>query len=362
MFYWLYSTFGQEFTFLNVLRYISFRSIWALITALLITMSFGKIFIERLKLLQKHGQPIRSDGPESHLLTKKSTPTMGGVMILFSLFISVLIWGDISNFYLWTAVGITIGYGAIGFYDDFLKLYYRNPKGLSGKKKIFWQIVIALIGLGNVYLFSDPIMFGTISIPFFKHLIIDLGWFFIPFALVVIIGSSNAVNLTDGLDGLATVPIMIAIGCYGIISYLTGNLIFAQYLYITPIAGSGELAVFCGALIGACLGFLWFNAPPALVFMGDTGSLGLGGALGAVAVMTKQEVLLIVIGGVFVAEAVSVILQVGSYKLRKKRIFKMAPLHHHFEKNGLSEPTIVIRFWIVAVICALIGLASLKLR
>jgi phospho-N-acetylmuramoyl-pentapeptide-transferase len=362
MFYWLYTTFGQDISGLNVLRYISFRSIWALITALAFTMALGKPFIAWLRHQQKHGQPIRSDGPESHLLTKKSTPTMGGMMILLTLTVSTLLWGDWGNVYILSILLVTLGYGAIGFYDDFLKLRYRNSKGLSGKGKLFWQSTLAATALAILYLFTDPMTFSTLSLPFFKDILWDLGWFFVPFAVIVLVGTSNAVNLTDGLDGLATVPIMVAVGCYGIIAYLTGHAIFADYLYIKPIVGTGELSVFCAALIGSCLGFLWFNAPPASVFMGDTGSLGLGGALGALSVMTKQELLLLVIGGVFVVEAASVILQVGSYKLRKKRIFKMAPLHHHFEKNGLSESTIVIRFWIVAVILALVGLASLKVR
>ena len=330
-------------------------------TSLILSFYFGPKIIRWLKSKQADGQPIRLDGPESHLLTKKGTPTMGGVMILLAVSISTLLWADLTKPYIWIVLLVTLGFGSIGFADDFLKLTKRNSKGLSSRRKMLWQAIVATLAAAAVQQVAPPGLFDEIAVPFFKHILIDAGILYIPFAVVVMIGASNAVNLTDGLDGLAIVPIMIAAGCFALITYLVGNVKFSDYLQLHYIAGSGELAIFCAALVGASLGFLWFNAPPAQVFMGDTGSLAFGGAIGAISVITRHEFVLAIIGGLFVIEAVSVIMQVASFKLTGKRIFKMAPLHHHFEKLGWREPTIVIRFWIVAFIFALLGLATLKL-
>ncbi len=362
MFYHFLYPLANEFSALNVFKYITFRTGGALLTALLMSFLLGPRFISLLKSLQAHGQPIREDGPQTHLETKKGTPTMGGVLILASILISTLLWGNLTNIYVWIVFGITVGFGLLGAIDDYLKLTKRSSKGVSAKGKFLFQI---LLSAGAAYLVMEA-REGTLStgltIPFFKDLILDLGWFFIPFTVIVLVGSSNAVNLTDGLDGLAIGPIMIAASCFAFIAYLVGNHIFASYLQIPYVAGSGELSVFCGAMVGAGLGFLWFNAPPAQVFMGDTGSLAMGGALGTVSVITKHEIVLALIGGLFVLEALSVILQVGYYKMTGKRIFLMAPIHHHFEKKGWAEQTVVIRFWILAIIFALIGLSTLKLR
>ncbi|MBI1954721.1 MAG: phospho-N-acetylmuramoyl-pentapeptide-transferase, partial [Proteobacteria bacterium] len=322
----------------------------------------GKPVIEWLKKKQKEGQPIRDDGPESHLLTKKGTPTMGGSLILLALTLSTLLWADIQNLFLWVVLFVTLGFGLLGAYDDFLKLTKRSSKGLSGKLKLFFQTVITLGACISIVLINKQTHTTSLSIPFLKDVMIQWGWFFYVFSFFVVVGTSNAVNLTDGLDGLAIVPVMIAAACFLIISYVVGNSVFAHYLQLPYIANSGEIAVFCGALIGAGLGFLWYNAPPAKVFMGDTGSLAVGGALGIISVITKHELVLAIIGGLFVVEAVSVILQVGYYRFTKKRIFLMAPIHHHFEKKGWAEPTIVIRFWIIATLLALVGLTTLKLR
>lgn len=358
---WLYPL-ANEWALFNLFKYLTFRSGGAILTAMLLSFFIGPKCIAWLKAKQREGQPIRDDGPESHLLTKKGTPTMGGIMILLSVGVSTLLWADISNPFIWVVLGVTFGFGFIGGIDDYLKLTKRNTKGLSGKAKLVLQFAIALLAVAVTQRYMAPELNHHMAVPFLKNVLIDLGIFFIPFGMVVIVGASNAVNLTDGLDGLAIGPIMIATACFALISYLVGNEIFANYLQIHNVKGSGEIAVFCSALVGAGLGFLWFNAPPAKVFMGDTGSLACGGALGAIAVIVKHELVLAIIGGLFVIEAVSVILQVGSYKLRKKRIFKMAPIHHHYEKLGWQEPTIVIRFWILAIIFALIGLATLKLR
>ena len=353
---------SPEFALFNVFRYLSFRTVGAILTALMICFFLGDPFIQWLKKKQGEGQPIRLDGPESHLLTKKGTPTMGGALILFSLFMSTILWANLMNPYIWIVMGVTLGYGFIGGYDDYLKLTQRNTKGLSGKIKLLTQTGIAILATYLIYALSKGNLSTTLALPFFKDVLLDLGMFFFVFAACVIVGASNAVNLTDGLDGLAIVPVMIAAFCFALISYLVGNSVFAGYLQIHHVSDVGEIAVFCGALIGAGLGFLWFNAPPAKIFMGDTGSLAVGGALGTIAVITKHELVLAIIGGLFVIEAISVILQVGYFKMTGRRIFLMAPIHHHFEKKGWPESTIVIRFWIIASILALIGLSTLKLR
>ena len=356
------SAFADQILILNLFRYITFRTGGAMITALAISFILGPILIEWLKKHQQGGQPIRDEGPESHILTKAGTPTMGGFLILIALILSTALWADLRNGYIWAALGVTIGYGIIGFIDDYLKVTKRNHKGLSGKLKLSLQVIIALAAaLWIMKLTRDPLS-TSLAIPFFKDVLLDLGWFFIPFAAFVMVGASNAVNLTDGLDGLAIGPVLIAAAVFGIITYLTGNTVFSNYLQVHYVPGAGELSIFLGALMGASLGFLWYNAPPAMVFMGDTGSLSLGGALGTVSVITKHELVLALVGGLFVLETVSVIVQVISYKLTGKRVFQMAPLHHHFEKKGWAEPTIVIRFWIIATILALAGLATLKLR
>jgi phospho-N-acetylmuramoyl-pentapeptide-transferase len=353
---------SDEFALFNLFRYLTFRTGGAIITALFIALFVGPKLILWLRMKQGQGQPIRTDGPEGHLLTKKGTPTMGGFLIMLALSISTLLWGDLTSGYVWAVLMVTIGYGLIGFADDFLKVSKKNPKGLNGRIKLVFEVGIATVAVVWVMMITRDPLATSIAIPFFKQVLINIGWFFIPFAVFIIVGAGNSVNLTDGLDGLAIVPVMIAAGCYALISYLVGNAVFSAYLQIPSVPGAGEMAVFCGALTGAGLGFLWFNAPPARVFMGDTGSLSLGGALGMVAVITKHEIVLGIIGGLFVLETVSVIVQVTSYKLTGKRVFRMAPLHHHFEKKGWAEPTIVIRFWIIASVLALIGLSTLKLR
>jgi phospho-N-acetylmuramoyl-pentapeptide-transferase len=353
---------ADEIQLFNLFRYLTFRSGGAVMTALVISFILGPFVIRWLKSKQGEGQPIRVDGPESHLLTKKGTPTMGGVLILLALVISTLLWADLENRYVWIVLWVTIGYGAVGFGDDFLKLTKRNSKGLPGRLKLALQIAIALIAALAVPAVAPVEISGKLAVPFLKDVLVPLGILFVPFAILVMVGASNAVNLTDGLDGLAIVPVMIVAGCFALISYLVGNTVFAGYLQIHYVPGAGELAVFCGALVGASLGFLWFNAPPAMVFMGDTGSLSVGGALGTISIIVKHELVLAIIGGLFVLETASVIMQVASFKLTGKRVFRMAPLHHHFEKKGWAEPTIVIRFWIIASILALAGLSTLKLR
>lgn len=362
MLYNLLVPFADDVQFFNLFRYLTFRSGGAILTALLISFVVGPRLIAWLRLKQNGGQPIRDDGPESHLLTKKGTPTMGGLMMLFAVTVSTLLWVDITNPYVWIALLVTLGYGAIGFADDYLKVSKKNSKGLPGRKKLMAQFVIAVAAALWISSVTPAALNQHLALPFFKDVLINLGMLYVPFVILVLIGASNAVNLTDGLDGLAIVPIMIAAACFVLIAYLVGRTDFASYLHIDYVPGAGELAVFCAAIIGAGLGFLWYNAPPAMVFMGDTGSLAFGGALGAVAVITKHEIVLAIIGGLFVLEAVSVIVQVASFKMTGKRVFRMAPIHHHFEKLGWKEPTIVIRFWIIAVILALIGLSTLKLR
>jgi phospho-N-acetylmuramoyl-pentapeptide-transferase len=361
MLYWLVDL-SDKLSVLNVFRYITFRTGGAVITALLFVFLFGQNIIDRLRLLQGKGQPIRTDGPKSHLIAKAGTPTMGGLMILSGVLVSTLLWANPTNPYVWVVLWVTLGFGLVGFYDDYLKVTKQSHGGFGGRARLLVEACIAglacfaLVRLGHAP-FSTSLVF-----PFFKELVLNFGWFFVLFAMFVIVGAGNAVNLTDGLDGLAIVPVMIASASFGMISYLCGNTVFADYLQIHYVAGTGELSVLCGAVLGAGLGFLWFNAPPATIFMGDTGSLALGGMLGAVAVATKHEVVLAVIGGLFVLEAVSVIVQVVSYKLTGRRVFKMAPIHHHFEQLGWTEPQIVIRFWIIAVVLALAGLSTLKLR
>jgi phospho-N-acetylmuramoyl-pentapeptide-transferase len=353
---------ADDFGLFNLFRYLTFRTGGAVLTALVISFVVGPTLIRWLRMRQGRGQPIRADGPPSHLVRKQGTPTMGGTLILLALTFATLLWADLTNAYVWVVLLITLSFGGIGLLDDYLKLTRRSSGGLPARAKLVGQFGFGLLAAALVALITGEPLATGLALPFVKDLLIPLGVFFFPFAALVMVGSSNAVNLTDGLDGLAIVPTMIVAACFALIAYLVGNAIFANYLGIPFVPGSGELAVFCGALVGASLGFLWFNAPPAMVFMGDTGSLASGGALGAVAVITKHELVLIVIGGLFVLETVSVIVQVASFKLTGRRVFRMAPLHHHFEQKGWEEPTIVIRFWIIAMILALVGLSTLKLR
>ena len=369
MLYHLLYPLSGEFPALNVFRYITFRTGGAVVTAMLIAFVFGPSMISWMRRKQGKGQPIRTDGPQTHIVEKAGTPTMGGVLILVSMLVSTLLWAPLDNVYVWVVVGVTAAFGLLGFYDDYLKVTKQNPTGVTGKGKLVAQFAVAfLAGAACVMALRstqgiDPAIATGVPIPFIKGVLVPLGLVgMIAFAGLVIVGSSNAVNLTDGLDGLAIVPVMIAAGSFGMIAYLTGNAIYADYLQIVYVPEVGELAIICGAVLGAGLGFLWFNAPPAMIFMGDTGSLSLGGALGAIAVAAKHEVVLAIVGGLFVFEALSVMIQVASFKLTGRRVFKMAPVHHHFEQLGWKEPTVVIRFWIIAVILALIGLSSLKLR
>jgi phospho-N-acetylmuramoyl-pentapeptide-transferase len=362
MLYPLLYPFADQFQAFNLFRYITFRSGGAVVTALLISFVFGRPIIAWLRAKQTNGQPIRLDGPAGHLVRKKGTPTMGGFLILLALTVATLLWADLTNPYVWIVLLVTVGFGLIGFFDDYKKLTSNSHRGLSGWTKIVLEIgvgALACVALGHV---TPAPLANTLAVPFLKNVLINLDGLFVPFGVLVIIGASNAVNLTDGLDGLAIVPAMIAAGCFALIAYFVGNAIFANYLQIHHVPGAGELTVFCGAMVGASLGFLWFNAPPAMVFMGDTGSLSIGGALGTISVVTKHELVLAIIGGLFVLEAVSVIVQVASFKITGRRVFRMAPLHHHFEQKGWAEPTIVIRFWIIASILAIAGLATLKLR
>ncbi len=361
MFYWL-TEFSDKLSFLNVFRYITFRTGGSIVTGLMFVFLFGGPFIDMLRARQGKGQPIRTDGPKSHLVTKIGTPTMGGLMILSGLLVSTLLWANPVNPYVWIVLGVTLSFGVIGFYDDYLKVIQQSQAGFAGRARLIAEAVIAVIACTLIAHLGRGATATSIAFPFFKDLVFNLGWFFVVIGAFVIVGAGNAVNLTDGLDGLAIVPVMIAAATFGLIAYLAGNALFAEYLQIRYVAGTGELAVICGAVIGAGLGFLWFNAPPATIFMGDTGSLSLGGLLGTVAVAVKHEIVLAIVGGLFVLEAVSVIVQVVSFKLTGKRVFKMAPIHHHYEQLGWTEPQIVIRFWIVAVVLALAGLATLKLR
>ncbi len=361
MFYWLTELAGT-IPGINVFRYITFRTGGAMVTGALFVFMFGPWIIDRLRLAQGKGQPIRADGPPTHLVTKKGTPTMGGLMILSGLIVGTLLWANLRNPYVWIVLLVTLGFGFVGFYDDYLKVSKQTDKGFSGRSRLAVEALIALIACGFVVWIGRNASVTAVSIPFVKEFVLNLGWFYVMFGMFIIVGAGNAVNLTDGLDGLAIVPVMIAAASFGMIAYLVGNAVFAEYLQIRYVAGTGELAVLCGAVLGAGLGFLWFNAPPASIFMGDTGSLALGGMLGAIAVATKHEIVLAVIGGLFVVEALSVIVQVASFKLTGKRFFRMAPIHHHYEQKGWTEPQIVIRFWIVSVMLALAGLSTLKLR
>lgn len=362
MLHYLTLELADQFSALNVFRYITFRTGGATMTALLFVFLFGPALISGLRVRQGKGQPIRDDGPERHLIEKQGTPTMGGLMILSGMLFAVLLWGNLRNPYVWAVLFVVIGFGMVGLYDDYLKVSKASTRGFPGKVKFVLECAIAGIAC---YIFvsvgKEPLS-TSLTFPFLKNLVVDLGILFIPFGILVIVGCGNSVNLTDGLDGLAIVPVMIAAASFALIAYLVGNKVFAEYLQVHFVPGVGELAVLCGAVLGAGLGFLWFNAPPAMIFMGDTGSLSLGGLLGAIAVAAKHEIVLAIVGGLFVLETVSVIVQVASFKLTGKRVFAMAPLHHHFEQKGWAEPTVVIRFWIIAVVLALVGLSTLKLR
>lgn len=366
MFVWLVEL-TDSLSIFNLFRYITFRTGGALFTSALIVFLFGPRIIDLLRIRQGKGQPIRADGPQTHF-KKAGTPTMGGLMILAGIVVGSLLWADLGNIYVITTLLVTLGFGAIGFYDDYLKVTKQSDKGFSGRIRLLLEFAIAGVAVyfilsQSIAATSNNLEFATsLSFPFFKNLLLDLGLFFIPFGAFVIVSAGNAVNLTDGLDGLAIVPVMIAAASFGVIAYLAGNAVFANYLQIHFVPGTGELAVVLGAVIGAGLGFLWFNAPPAAIFMGDTGSLALGGLIGTIAVATKHEIVMAIIGGLFVLETMSVIIQVASFKLTGKRVFRMAPIHHHFEKKGWTESQVVVRFWIIAVMLALVGLATLKLR
>jgi phospho-N-acetylmuramoyl-pentapeptide-transferase len=358
---------SEHVKFFNLFRYITFRTGGALFTSALIVFLFGPRIISSLRVRQGKGQPIRADGPQTHF-KKAGTPTMGGLMIIAGVVGSCLLWADLSSVYVVAVLLVTLGFGAIGFYDDYLKVTKQSDKGFSGRKRLFIEFVIACLAVYFMMrsaLASGPAgsTFGSsIAFPFFKDFMLNLGIFFVLFGGFVIVAAGNAVNLTDGLDGLAIVPVMIAAASFGVIAYLAGNVVFANYLQINFVPGTGELSVVLGAMIGAGLGFLWFNAPPAAIFMGDTGSLALGGMIGTVAVATKHEIVMAIIGGLFVMETLSVIIQVGFFKMTGRRVFLMAPIHHHFEKKGWTESQVVIRFWIIAVVLAMVGLSTLKLR
>ena len=360
MLYWLTEYLNEFYSFFNVFNYLSFRAILGVLTAVTISMVFGAPMIRKLNYLQI-GQSVRDDGPQTHL-SKSGTPTMGGTLILLSVFIATLLWADLSNRYVWVVLLVTVSFGIVGFYDDYKKVVERNPKGLSAKWKYFWQSVVGLAAA--VYLFSQSEVPAEtqLIVPFFKDVALDLGIGYILLTYFVVVGSSNAVNLTDGLDGLAILPCVMISGASGIIAYLAGHAIFAEYLHIPFIPDAGEIVVFCAALCGAGMGFLWFNTYPAQVFMGDVGALALGAALGVIAVIVRHEIVFFIMAGVFVMETVSVIVQVGSFKMTGKRVFRMAPLHHHFELKGWPEPRVIVRFWIITLMLVLFGLATLKLR
>ncbi|MBB2169477.1 phospho-N-acetylmuramoyl-pentapeptide-transferase [Gluconacetobacter aggeris] len=353
---------GGHVTALNLFRYITFRAGAACLTALVISLLLGQPLIAQLRRIQRGGQPIRALGPERHILEKAGTPTMGGVLILVALFASTLLWADLTNGFVWAVLLITLGFGAVGFADDYLKLSRRNTAGVSKRARLGSEFAVSLIGGYWLQSLMPADLANHLAFPFMKDWLLPLGFAFPLFAMITITGFGNAVNFTDGLDGLAIVPVIIAALVFGLIAYLVGNHVFADYLQLHAVPGTGELCVFCSALVGAGLGFLWFNAPPAAVFMGDTGSLSLGGALGAVAVAVKHELVLCIVGGLFVVETLSVIIQVFWFRRTGRRVFLMAPLHHHFEKKGWQEPKIVIRFWIVSIVLGLCGLATLKLR
>ena len=360
MLYWL-TQFSDGGDFFNLFRYITFRAGLAFATSLIFGFIFGQPLINLLRRKQGKGQPIRDDGPISHF-AKAGTPTMGGLLILSALIFSTLLWARLDTPYVWIVLGVTTAFGLIGFADDYAKVTKQNTKGVSSKLRIFLGLVIAALATYGASYFHPPELTHQLALPVFKNLLIPMGLFFLPFGMIVIVGAANAVNLTDGLDGLAIMPVMIAAGTFGVISYLVGNYNFAEYLGLHFVPGTGEILIFCAALFGAGLGFLWYNAPPAAVFMGDKGSLALGGALGAISICTKHEIVLAIVGGLFVVEALSVIIQVLYFKRTGKRVFLMAPIHHHYEKKGWAEPQIVIRFWIISLILAMIGLATLKVR
>lgn len=347
---------------IDYFQHIAFRVTGATMTALAFMFLFGPLVIRFLRMCQGKGQPIRTDGPPTHLVSKQGTPTMGGLMIMASVTVATLLWSRLNVHYVWYVLLIMLGYGAIGFYDDYMKVSRRSARGISGKVKLLLEFMLALVAISGIVFFAEEGPNMSVAVPMIRDLLIPLGWFFFVFASVVIVGTGNAVNLTDGLDGLAIVPVMISAVSLGLISYVVGHAFFSDQLQITYIEGVNELSVFCGALLGSGLGFLWFNAPPAMIFMGDTGSLSLGGALGTIAVATRHELMLAIIGGLFVLEAVSVIIQVAVFKMTGRRVFRMAPLHHHFEQKGWAEPTVVVRFWILSVVLALIGLFILQLR
>jgi phospho-N-acetylmuramoyl-pentapeptide-transferase len=353
--------FADEVSVFNVFRYITFRTGGALVTAAMIVFLFGPVIIDSLRIRQGKGQPIRADGPQTHF-KKAGTPTMGGLMMLCGIIGATLLWANLSSVYVWVVLMVTLSFGAIGFYDDYLKVTKQSHLGVSGRARLAMEFVIACLAAWIIMRNGQVPFSSSLTFPFIKDLIVNLSWFFIPFAGFVVVGAGNAVNLTDGLDGLAIVPIMVAAASFGVIAYLSGNAVFAEYLQIHFVPGTGELAVVLGAVIGAGLGFLWFNAPPAAIFMGDTGSLALGGLIGTISVATKHEIVMAIVGGLFVVEALSVIIQVAVFKMTGRRVFLMAPIHHHFEKLGWTESQVVIRFWIIAVMLALIGLSSLKLR
>ncbi len=371
MFYWLYEHFSMgghgHVPILNLVRYLTFRTLMSVLTAQLVVVAMGSRFIRWMQAKQGKGQPIRAEGIQRHIVEKAGTPTMGGVMMLAGLGVGTLLWADLSNIYVWAVLLVTAGYGFLGFLDDYSKVTKRSTDGISGKARLVMESAIAMAAIALIILFAAkppeaPNLLTSVAFPLLKGVVVNLSWFYLVFGAFVIVGAANAVNFTDGLDGLATVPVMIAAAAYGLIAYLVGNFIYANYLQLHFVPGVGEIAIYLGAMIGAGLGFLWYNAPPARIFMGDTGSLALGGGLGAVAVATRQEIILALIGGLFVAETLSVIIQVAWFKRTGRRIFLMAPIHHHFEKLGWSESTVVIRFWIVSIMLALLGLATLKLR
>ncbi len=360
MIYWLTEWLRQFHSAFGAFQFISMRAIMAALTALVLSMWLGAPFIRWLKTYQI-GQSVRDDGPKSHL-SKAGTPTMGGALILVCILLASLMWGDLTNVYLWVTLLVTLGFGLVGWVDDYRKVIEKNSKGLPARWKYFWQTVVGLAAAIILYFYASVPEATGLIVPFFKDVLIPLGPAFILLAYFVIVGSSNAVNLTDGLDGLAILPSVLVGGALGILAYISGHVNFANYLFVPHIAGSGELVIFCAALVGAGLGFLWFNTYPAQVFMGDVGALALGGALGVVAVIIRQEIVFFIMAGIFVVETLSVMIQVASFKLRGKRVFRMAPLHHHYELKGWAEPKVIVRFWIITVILVLIGLATLKLR
>ena len=351
----------DQFSGLNVFRYLTFRTGLSVMSSMVIVFLIGGPFIKFIESHKITG-PIRDDGPADHIVKKIGTPTMGGLLILIGILFGTLLWADLNNYYVWILLMVSTTFGLLGFADDYLKIKHSNSRGISSGLKLFFQVILSLIAIFLLMKFGDSSHLKNLYFPFFKNLVLQLGLFFIPFALFIIVGSSNAVNLTDGLDGLATVPVMLVALSFTLICYVVGNTVFSEYLQIPYIADVGETSIFCGSIVGSCLGFLWYNAPPAKIFMGDTGSLSLGGSLGVVSIISKHEIVLAIVGGLFVLETVSVVVQVVSFKLTGKRVFMMAPLHHHFEKKGWAESTVVIRFWIISIILALIGLATLKLR